>query len=97
RTGYRVAYLRNPHHPGLADRAAKVEHLAIGVGVGEVRVGLPGKEPAQRAIGISETQFQVIPDMRQGWAVKTRTARKVPFEESPRLAPGSRRARLDVE
>src|SRR5712671_728124 len=35
--------------------------------------------------------------MRQGCAAKTRTARKIPFEEGPRLAPGGRRARLDVE
>jgi len=58
---------------------------------------LSGEEPTQRAIGISKTQFQIIRDVRQGWAVKTRAARKVPFEETPRLAPGGRRARLDVE
>src|SRR5258706_16340925 len=35
--------------------------------------------------------------MRQGLAAETGATRKVPFEESPRLAPGGRRARLDVE
>src|ERR1700692_3776889 len=35
--------------------------------------------------------------MRQGCAAKTVATGKVPFEEGSRLAPGGRRARLDVE
>src|ERR1700724_3174191 len=35
--------------------------------------------------------------MRQSWAAEARATRKVPFQESPRLAPGGRRARFDVE
>jgi hypothetical protein len=36
--------------PGLARRAAKIQDFGLGVGVAEIRVGLTGKNPAERAM-----------------------------------------------
>ena len=55
-----VADLRDADMARLADIAAKVERLGVGVRVGEVRGRLAGEEPAQRAVGIAQARDQIV-------------------------------------
>ena len=81
----------------MADRAAEIERLAIGVGVREVRVGLSGKEAAQCGVAVAEAERQIIRNVQQGLAAEIIAARHVELDEGPRLAPGGRGAGFDIE
>ena len=98
--GIGVAHLRDADHAGLADVTAEIEGFGVGVGVGEVRIGLPGEEPAQGAVGIAQPRDQIIRDVCRpgcGAAGEVVGAGKVEFDEGARLAIGGRGAGLDVE
>ena len=60
--GIGVAHLRDADHAGLADVTAEIQGFRVGVGVGEVGIGLPGEEAAEGAVGIAQPRDQIIRD-----------------------------------
>ena len=98
RTRKGVAHLRDALAAGRAHRTAEFHRFGIGVGVGEVRESLAGEEPAQRAVGESETRYQAVAaGLLHAQRAKTVAAGPVECEKRPRFTPGGRSARLDVQ
>ena len=94
----RIAHLWDALAAGRTHGAAEFHRFGVGIGIGEVGEGLAGEEAAQRAVSESETRDQAVAArMLHGLAAEIVAAGEVPLEKRPRLAPGCRRASLDVE
>src|SRR5215469_8566523 len=98
RARQRIAHLRDALAAGRTHRTAEFHRFGVGVRIGEVRDSLAAEEPAQGAVGKSETRDQTVAAaLLQGLATEIGTAGKVPGEKRARLAPGCRGAGLDVD
>src|ERR1700693_3017248 len=55
-----IADLRDAHASRLADVAAEIDRLAVGVRIGEVRVRLAGEESAPGALGVAQARDKAV-------------------------------------